>query len=379
MLDELNLNARGNLKLSLWELKPQRRVISIKEEIIFQEEEEKKVCNINKGKMIAERKRIEKAFRKTKFEILEITTESGLTLEWLLKNKLHHGDQIPCENSNWNGYMDMATDNSRIDKWRYSWDTCEWKWTSRIGSFFKQFCRTPLVMIVRVVFYYYIEMKNASETYEEINSYCKDGGKEIISYSQIVTVYNIIRKMVADFYLTNMNAYKLSGEVEIDETLLAHDNYAYEAPTNKYKRQIWTLGLVERGTNVSYWFTINSKSHNDINPIINQYVAEGTKIFHDGMKAYNLIEHPYLHQKIDRTDKDPSAEKTLWIDTLWTNIRYYTRKVQGGMIKQEQLTTFLPEILLRIQCKRQKVSFFDKLVEIIKIYFKSIKFPVTRV
>ena len=107
-------------------------------------------------------------------------------------------------------------------------------------------------MIVRIIFYYYVEMKNASETYEEINNYCTDGGKEIVSYSQIVTVYNIIRKMVASFYMKNMSEYTLSGEVEIDEVLLLHDNYAYEAHMNKYKRQIWTLGLVDRGTNVFY-------------------------------------------------------------------------------------------------------------------------------
>ena len=49
-----------------------------------------------------------------------------------------------------------------------------------------------------------------------------------------------------------MSNCKLSGNCEIDEALLAHNDYKYENLKEKYEKQMWTLGIVERKTNITY-------------------------------------------------------------------------------------------------------------------------------
>ena len=112
-----------------------------------------------------------------------------------------------------------------------------------------------------------------------------------------------------------------------------------------------------------------SKSFEDINPIIKKYVEQEAVLYHDGMKSYEQITEPFKKVKIEKGDADPQADKITCMDTLWGNVRYYMRKIQGGAVSVEELEVLLSEILLRIQSKREGIEFTDNLFQIIEIYY----------
>lgn len=94
---------------------------------------------------------------------------------------------------------------------------------------------------------------------------------------------------------------------------------------------------------------MTGKSFDDINPIVEKYVEKNSIFYHNGMKSYENISESFQKVKVEKGDVDIQTNKLTCMDSLWASIRYYMRKIQGGIVKAELLDTLLPEILLRIE------------------------------
>ena len=94
-----------------------------------------------------------------------------------------------------------------------------------------------------------------------------------------------IRDMFVQWVHDLMQNSKLSGEVEVDESLFGRKVKAHRGNPKK-GRQVWVVGLVERRTNNLLLFPVDDRTKDTLHGIIERHVVPGSKVYTDGWKGY---------------------------------------------------------------------------------------------
>ena len=112
-----------------------------------------------------------------------------------------------------------------------------------------------------------------------------------LSYkSAAVDWANFIRKIFHQWVQSNIsdNEVKLSGEVEIDESLFGRKVKHNRGDPSKGNK-IWIIGLVERCTKRLILYPVEKRDRATLLPIIKRHVSPGERIFTDGWGAYLFL------------------------------------------------------------------------------------------
>lgn len=94
-----------------------------------------------------------------------------------------------------------------------------------------------------------------------------------------------VRHLFKDYFRRQIENKVLSGEVEIDASLLERRlKYHRGNPTVGVK--VWVLGLVERTTNSRILYPVNDRTEETLLSIIEKHAEKGSTIYNDGWSAY---------------------------------------------------------------------------------------------
>jgi len=138
--------------------------------------------------------------------------------------------------------MKLSSDPSAIDGYRFICYPCKIKINIRSDTIFELHKYTTLIILTRIIFYYYEMNMNAKEAYLRINQKLPENLK--IGYKSVKTIYADLRKKIKEFYNINASAFKLGGagmQVEIDESAFTH------LPLKK-RKTVWGVGIIDRTT-----------------------------------------------------------------------------------------------------------------------------------
>ncbi|KAG0431446.1 hypothetical protein DMUE_5560 [Dictyocoela muelleri] len=138
-----------------------------------------------------------------------------------------------------------------------------------------------------------------------------------ISTSLINTLKNRIEDKIMKF---SKNELTLGGDyvtVEIDESLIASAKYGKE----RYPKQIWVLGVVERESGKCYIQVVPDRSRKTLEAIIKNIVLPATIIISDKANAYdNLSNIGFKHYNVNHSENfmDPiTCAHTQTFERLW--------------------------------------------------------------
>lgn len=155
--------------------------------------------------------------------------------------------------------------------------------------------------------------------------------------------------------------------VEIDESLIGKRKY------NRGRAKVgqWILGMIDRTTG-DYRLELcpdNKRRAEDLIPLIEKHVIEGTEVHTDEWKAYGSLKDKYVHKTVNHSEHfvDPeSGAHTQTIEGSWKNLKY--ELIRRGF-DRENLAMHLCEYLWHRECKREQLDPFDKLwKDVVKVY-----------
>ena len=192
--------------------------------------------------------------------------------------------------------MKLNKDRQRLDQYIYRCRLCKSKKSIRFGTFFEQFPKIPLQVLVRIIFHYYLEGYNASKTTDEI---IKNAGF-YISYGEMKLIFSAIRVSVSKFVQMEYQELTFSEVTEIDESLFSHWPLSYDHNNqNRANRQIWAFGIYHRQSKQIVVQIVNDRTRETLEAIIQRYCRQGSEIHSDGWASYaHLDELGYVHREI---------------------------------------------------------------------------------
>jgi len=104
-----------------------------------------------------------------------------------------------------------------IDGQIFSCRTCRRKYSVRTDTLWEDFRRTPLILLVRLVFSYFaegIEAKRARRRFSNAGLY--------IGYSTMKRIYKKIRSSIERYMFNEIYTTPFRGRIQIDEALFTH-------------------------------------------------------------------------------------------------------------------------------------------------------------
>jgi transposase len=172
------------------------------------------------------------------------------------------------------------------------------------------------------------------------------------------TYYMRLRKLIA----SKLPCYKLSGEVEMDES--------YFGGRRKGKRgrgaggKVAVFGLLKRGGRV-YTAIIPDAKSTTLIPIIEEKVEPDSIVFTDTFRSYNALDVAgFEHHRINHSKLFANkANHINGIENFWNQAKRHMRKFNG--IKKENFYWFLKECEWRFNGGNHK-----KLLNQLKIWVK---------
>jgi|SRR5579875_30912 len=137
---------------------------------------------------------------------------------------------------------------------------------------------------------------------------------------------------------------KLGGEVEIDETFIGGKARNMHLSKRRAKitgtggaGKVAVMGLLERKGRVRTQVVPNVRKR-QLQPIVKQHVASGSKVFTDALQSYDGLEREYIHQVIDHA-KEYVRENvhTNGLENYWSLLK---RTVRGTYVSVEPFHLF---------------------------------------
>jgi len=257
-------------------------------------------------------------FRQHPDFIVALTTDHLETLNWLRENNLlarsHVCCRLPCV---------IAMDNQRLDgeEFRCQNRNCRRRFRIRIGSIWDAFRRIPLIVLVRIVFLYFGQNISAKRASRLLNVH-----GEIINKRTVQKVYKEARARIRAYMNAQVFSGVLRGTIEIDEALFTHR----AGPERRGARQIWAIGMVERGSGLAFAFVVPNRNHATINALIRRYILPGSLIIHDGWQGYSRIPNLWRHVVLDHENNITTSQ----VEGLWGQLRAIIRNINsGGVVK----------------------------------------------
>jgi len=151
-----------------------------------------------------------------------------------------------------------------------------------------------------------------------------------------IKFYHNLRQLIA----SQLPSYKLSGEVEADES--------YFGGVRKGKRgrgaggKIAVFGLLKRGGKVYTAIILNAKTETLL-PIIKEKVTPDSIVYTDTFRSYNALDvSEFHHRRINHSKLFANKRNHInGIENFWNQSKRHLRKFNG--IKKENFYWFLKE------------------------------------
>jgi len=244
--------------------------------------------------------------------------------------------------------------NQRLDG-QFRCTYCRRKYSIRSGSFFDSFRRVPLVILTRLVFYYFAQGIGARRATRNI---VRLGIR--ISRWTTFRIYEAVCESIQAYMEREIYSDVLGNIVEMDEALFIHR----AGPGWRGLRQIWAAGLVERRTGNALVFIFPNRNHATINRIIRQNVMEGSTIVTDGWQSHSRIPRQYMHINVNNNPRYTTSQ----VESLWGQLRSYVRNMYSGGVVEGNVNAILIESLWRRNMNNQEEDITESLIYIIRNY-----------
>ena len=190
-----------------------------------------------------------------------------------------------------------------------------------------------------------------------------------LSQPTITNYYQAFRDACIEY--TELRAQKLGGDnctVEIDETqYVKRKNHQGRLLPNS---DIWIFGGICRETKKMFAVPVLDRSANTLLPLIQENIADGTKIISDCWPAYNTITslpQNYQHETVNHSQNfvDPNTgAHTQHIERYWRKIKKMKKKYEG--VPRGEVESHVAEAIWRNNCMVKKGNCFVKALELIR-------------
>lgn len=180
-----------------------------------------------------------------------------------------------------------------------------------------------------------------------------------------------IRELFKEYFHRNIKHKKLSGEIEIDESLFGRKVKHHRGDPNKGLR-VWVFGMIERSSNTIIMYPVQDRTANTLLPLIQRHVEPGSTIYSDGWSAYmDLNSLGYNHFTVihkysfKKTYKNTLTEEIITVHTnriegAWKHAKDHFKRMSGT--KYTQFEGHMAEVMWRAVVKGNIYqSFFDLL------------------
>ena len=283
--------------------------------------------------------------------ILRVTQDHYQTLQWLRENHLLRSSFTCCQLQ-----CNIIKDKTRLDgeEFRCVNRLCRRKFSIRFGTLWENFRRIPLVVLVRLAFYYYIEGISASRASRFLNN----AGFRITARS-VRRIYSDIRRIILNYVQRHVFTGLLRGTIEVDEALFTHRS----GPGRRGLRQVWAIGLVERRSGLAYVFVVPDRTSATINGLIRRYTLRGSLIVHDGWHGYTRIPQPWRHINVN----DNENYNTSQVEGLWGQLRAKIRNIYSAGVVEGNVEEVLTEVLWRRNIDFDGGNHIDSLIGIMRV------------
>lgn len=187
----------------------------------------------------------------------------------------------------------------------------------------------------------------------------------------------MIREIFKEYFYRTVSYMKLSGEVEIDESLFGR-RVKYHRGNPHVGCKIWIFGMIERSTDKFILYPVENRSEELLTSIIEKHIEKGSTIFSDGWSAYyNLNKKGYDHFTvlhkfnfkkvyIHKVTKERKEVHTNRIEGSWKHAKDYFRKMSGT--SKKHFEGHLSEVIWRNHSSKKPGNiyehFFDMLREL---------------
>jgi len=193
----------------------------------------------------------------------------------------------------------------------------------------------------------FIHNKSASEAtlnYQNSLSCSQSSKNTVQKYFKLFTDIAYI------YYTQNLNSILLTGEVEVDETLIFKPKKTQAKGHGSYQLPLmWLLGMIERGTKRFIIIPVKTRDEPTLMNILLKYINCNATIYTDCHSVYvnnrifpkesRLLDYGYNHQYVDHSKEFVTCEfdhiHTNTIERLWKSIKSDLRdkKVTKGYMK----------------------------------------------
>jgi len=283
--------------------------------------------------------------------ILVVTQDHFQTLQWLRNNNIlrptYYCCRIQCH---------IVEDNTRLDgqEFRCVNRACRRRYSIRIHTLWNNFRRIPLVLLVRLIFYYFVGEFSAARAARLLN----DAGLQITARS-VRRLYSDVRRMVLNHIQRTFFSGLLRGTIEIDEALFTHR----PGPGRRGLRQIWAIGLVERASGLAFVFVVPDRTSATINGLIRRYTLRGSLIIHDGWHGYSRIPQPWRHINVNNNENYTTSQ----VEGLWGQLRARIRNMYSAGVVEGNIEEVLTEVLWRRNNDFEGQNQLESLMDILRL------------
>jgi len=293
---------------------------------------------------------IENRFQAQVNFFLNLTTSHQATLQWLRENEL-----LPSRRTCCNELSTICRNSNSIDGEMFRCTRCGSKENIREGTRWQAFRRVPLVLLVRLIFYYYANEYSARRAFDDFAA-----AQVEISYATVKRVYCMVRNSVADFMILEVYEEPLRGRVQVDEALFTHR----AGPGRRGLRQVWVVGFLEEATGEAFCFVVNDRNSRTINQLIVNHCHPGTYLIHDGWQGYSRIPHIFQHHRFLKGRDDP--DNTPRIEGVWGEMRGFLRNIYSAGVVETNVRMMIQELVWRGGCRDRGFELSDELIEILR-------------
>ena len=276
---------------------------------------------------------VEELLRQNPDFILALTQSHERTLEWLRHHNLLPSQLIgTCCNLQCN----LVHDNQRLDgqEFRCPTRSCRKRYSIRTGTIWSPFRRTPLIVLVRIIFYFFTEQLSPRKAARRLNA-----AGYLIRLRTIQRMYRAVRNSIQRYMNQEVFSERLMGTIEIDEALFTHR----AGPGRRGARQIWAISLVERRTRTAFAFVVQNRNSATINNLIQRYTTRGSLIVHDGWQGYHNIPRPWRHIDVNQDETYTTSQ----VEGLWGQLWPRIRNIYSGGVVAGNVEAVLTEVLWR--------------------------------
>jgi len=289
------------------------------------------------------------AFRDNPEAILALTQSHEQTVAWLRENNIIRGSFHCCGNE-----CVIVQDRTRLDgeEFRCVFRSCRTRLSIREGTFLASFRRIPIVVLTRIVFFYFVQGTSANRVTRRL---VRDGIQ--ISRRTTARIYDTIREEIVTYMRRVVYSRVLIGNIEMDEALFTHR----AGFGRRGNRQVWVVGMVERTSGHSLVFVVENRNSATINDLIRHNIAIGSRIITDGWRGYHRIPRAYRHINVLTNPGFTTSQ----VEGFWGQLRARIRAIYSSGVIEGNVNKFLQEILWRRNLDHAREDILPALIEIL--------------